>query len=269
MKTNNYTLYLLFALVLSICMENNLLLAKNKETSGKKQKTEPVKAQTKMFIKTMPFQASEQEECSFKPEFTYGISGTKLFLRNLTSGQYEYIKWDFGDGTTVTDEEKPEHNYESVGKYTFTLHITNDKGCTQARSGEVFIVDTSPLLALSPIATKAIPLSESIGQRLLENIISENIGAARAASKVKDVINFDVKPDRFKEGAQISFTLTTFTHIKVHVTDMGGRSVQVLTAGEKKDGHYKFTFNRGDLPNGLYFVSVTTTNQSFSERISL
>ncbi|MBN2456553.1 MAG: DUF4349 domain-containing protein, partial [Sedimentisphaerales bacterium] len=57
--------------------------------------------------------------------------GEEVYFRAEVSGgfaPYTY-KWDFGDGTTSTDES-PVHTYDADGKFTVTLTVTDDKGNT-------------------------------------------------------------------------------------------------------------------------------------------
>lgn len=42
--------------------------------------------------------------------------------------------WDFGDGTTSTDQDPPPHFYGAYGSYTITLTVTNGQGCTDDAS---------------------------------------------------------------------------------------------------------------------------------------
>jgi gliding motility-associated-like protein len=50
--------------------------------------------------------------------------------------------WDFGDGTTST-QESPQHTYATPGKYTVTLTVTNGT-CTQASTQQVFLIKADP-----------------------------------------------------------------------------------------------------------------------------
>ena len=51
---------------------------------------------------------------------------------------YSY-EWDFGDGETSTSAY-PVHSYKSVGSYTVSLKITDDKGNTDTRTRDEYIV---------------------------------------------------------------------------------------------------------------------------------
>lgn len=69
---------------------------------------------------------------------------TAISGRNVTGGNNVYFnveiaggfapysyKWDFGDGSTSTDES-PVHSYNSTGKFSVSVTVTDDKGNTAA-----------------------------------------------------------------------------------------------------------------------------------------
>jgi PKD repeat protein len=58
-------------------------------------------------------------------------SGDNVYFAATISGGFEpyNYKWDFGDKTTSTDET-PSHVYNSTGKFTVSLTVTDDKGNT-------------------------------------------------------------------------------------------------------------------------------------------
>ncbi|WP_430929025.1 PKD domain-containing protein, partial [Polaribacter marinivivus] len=48
---------------------------------------------------------------------------------NLSSGNYNAVQWDFGDGSPIVKENNPIHTYDSVGNYTVKLTIEYETGC--------------------------------------------------------------------------------------------------------------------------------------------
>ena len=48
---------------------------------------------------------------------------------NLSSGNYNAVHWDFGDGSPIVKENNPIHTYDSVGNYTVKLTIEYETGC--------------------------------------------------------------------------------------------------------------------------------------------
>jgi hypothetical protein len=62
---------------------------------------------------------------------------------NETKGAVSY-KWDFGDGTSST-EESPVHTYPDKGKYVPTLYATTQGGAVAEGSTVIYIAKTSPV----------------------------------------------------------------------------------------------------------------------------
>jgi PKD repeat protein len=55
----------------------------------------------------------------------------QVFFLNFSSTDAITFEWDFGDGTTST-ENSPVHTYDSAGVYTVLLEITTATGCTSS-----------------------------------------------------------------------------------------------------------------------------------------
>ncbi len=56
-----------------------------------------------------------------------------LFSCEVESGNPPYeFSWTFGDGTPLSDEEDPEHTYESAGTYTAKVTVTDSEGLTRS-----------------------------------------------------------------------------------------------------------------------------------------
>ena len=77
--------------------------------------------------------------------------GTTTQFTNNTSGLAPSYVWNFGDGTTSTDEN-PTHTYASTGTYTVILTATNDFG-TDSTMGtvDILLAPTAAFDLFSPI----------------------------------------------------------------------------------------------------------------------
>ncbi|PKP54062.1 MAG: hypothetical protein CVT92_01425 [Bacteroidetes bacterium HGW-Bacteroidetes-1] len=60
------------------------------------------------------------------PSFTYSLDGLTVTFSNSSTFSTSYL-WDFGDGTTSTDEN-PVHTYAQDGIYTVVLSATGENG---------------------------------------------------------------------------------------------------------------------------------------------
>ncbi|AGA78174.1 PKD domain-containing protein [Echinicola vietnamensis] len=64
----------------------------------------------------------------------------EVAFQNLSTGSITHYFWDFGDGTTST-EEHPRHTYKSAGTYQATLVVTDAFGCTSETVLRVEVTD--------------------------------------------------------------------------------------------------------------------------------
>ena len=88
-----------------------------------------------------------------------GLPPLTVSFRNLSSGDYSSCQWDFGDNTTSSDCENPEHVYAAVGSYPVSLKITGAGG-SDTESKEDYIVvlqapkadfEGTPLTGVAPL----------------------------------------------------------------------------------------------------------------------
>ncbi len=77
---------------------------------------------------------------------TTGTLPLDVSFTNLSSGADSWL-WDFGDGTTST-QENPSHTYDAVGSYTVTLTAANGCGSVTATKQD-FITVSSCLLPVA------------------------------------------------------------------------------------------------------------------------
>lgn len=60
-------------------------------------------------------------------DFNYNINNSTVSFNNISSGQFFYSHWDFGDGNYSTDNN-PEHTFANNGVYEIKLVVTNACG---------------------------------------------------------------------------------------------------------------------------------------------
>ncbi|MBI5431447.1 MAG: PKD domain-containing protein [Planctomycetes bacterium] len=77
---------------------------------------------------------------------TSGLSPLVVRFRDLSTGVPSAWTWDFGDGTTST-EQNPTHTYAALGSYTVTLGVTNALGSDATTVTDCVLVDVVPPIA--------------------------------------------------------------------------------------------------------------------------
>ncbi len=75
--------------------------------------------------------------------YSVSIDGATVTFTNESKGATSY-EWDFGDGSTSTDES-PTHTYPGKGKYVPTLYATAADGTKAEASTVLHIAKTSPI----------------------------------------------------------------------------------------------------------------------------
>lgn len=62
-----------------------------------------------------------------KARFTYAVDGLTVTFTNASKDAEEY-EWNFGDGSLLSKEANPVHNYEKAGTYSVVLTAKNKAG---------------------------------------------------------------------------------------------------------------------------------------------
>ena len=76
--------------------------------------------------------------------FTYYPTQTenRIEFENLSTGDWNFIVWNFGDGTS-SNQEHPDHIYGTAGIYQVCVVIESNAGCRSELCYEV-AVETTP-----------------------------------------------------------------------------------------------------------------------------
>ncbi len=94
-------------------------------------------------IAAVNFPSCKKDSNSPQPFVFYSVTvdGATVSFKNKSKGADSY-KWDFGDGTSST-EESPKHTYPRKGKYVPTLYATSATGVTGEASTVIQIAKVS------------------------------------------------------------------------------------------------------------------------------
>ncbi|SFT84890.1 gliding motility-associated C-terminal domain-containing protein [Algoriphagus locisalis] len=78
----------------------------------------------------------------FTANTTFGCGPLTVDFEDLSQGATTWT-WDFGDGTTST-EQNPSHTYQSSGRFTVTLSVNRGSRCTDTRTISNYIQVLGP-----------------------------------------------------------------------------------------------------------------------------
>lgn len=151
------------------------------------------------------------------------LSSANVIFTNTSTDATSYF-WDFGDGSTSTDQN-PWHTYGSAGYYTVTL-IAYNSLCGN---------DTL-------VITNYIHVDSGVG-------INESSPAYDA----------EIFPTPATNEASLYITLASSDRLDISVLDMSGKTVYLISAGTLNNGTHKFIIDirKLDLDNGAYFIRIS------------
>lgn len=89
-----------------------------------------------------------QQTCLVQPKSSVKIKKQQAYFTNKTIGEYERIRWDFGDGT-FSLAENPVHTYPEAGTYYIT-QIAYNNGCEKSVSSTISIKKQKSLFFSRP-----------------------------------------------------------------------------------------------------------------------
>lgn len=174
----------------------------------------------------VPVTLTQQPGTQVSAAFIYGISG------GMTVGFFNYTPnvtrtWDFGDGTPLTTASYPIHTYTTPGTYLVTLTVF-DGTCASSSSQYV----TVGLTGISETGT------------------------------VNDLV---ISPNPASDAVTISFQLNAASTVELHMLNILGERVKVITEGNQLAGEHRFDLN--DLAAGTYFVKLVNGDKQIIKKL--
>jgi hypothetical protein len=79
----------------------------------------------------------------------------------------------------------------------------------------------------------------------------------------------NIYPNPFSNETNISFSLVENGNVSVSIYDMTGREVASLHDGEMPAGEHLLTWEASNMPNGLYFCTISTADAKVTQKVML
>ena len=76
-----------------------------------------------------------------------------------------------------------------------------------------------------------------------------------------------VTPNPADDVTRIDFKLSTSNHIQVSVGRMDGGAIQSTDFGLMEAGQHQLELNLGDIPSGIYLLSMNTSDQRIQKML--
>lgn len=153
--------------------------------------------------------------------------GQEISFENTSENATQYI-WNFGDGTTSTDEN-PTHVYTETGTYPVTLSAVNEEGCNITTLQEVTVV-----------------ISTSAEEELLAQ-------------------SFNLFPNPTTGQLTLFFSGDVPDISRIAVIDLLGKTV--LQMNKSQLGRNDIQLDLSGLTNGVYHLLIETSEVSTSRRV--
>jgi uncharacterized delta-60 repeat protein len=137
--------------------------------------------------------------------------------------------WDFGDGTTSTDQN-PTHQYQADGIYEVCLVAENE--CS----------------------------ADTICQTIIINITSDQQPSINDYSLM-------IAPNPVYDFTTISFSIKNNEAIKMELYDLHGRKIKTIAEGNFPTGNHELNFSAKELPAGVYLVRLLTKDLLIARKL--
>jgi PKD repeat protein len=97
-----------------------------------------------MDLGAFEFTAGSTAQSVLAADFAAGATsvaaGQSIQFTDLSTGSPASWSWDFGDGSTVSNEHHPLHIYQNAGTYTVSLTVANTGGSdTETKSNYITV----------------------------------------------------------------------------------------------------------------------------------
>jgi hypothetical protein len=75
-------------------------------------------------------------------------------------------------------------------------------------------------------------------------------------------LNLSAVPNPYSDQTTIGFALASPSSVKIQVHDLNGKEVATVTERQFEAGDHTLNWNAGDLPAGMYVISITAGERS-------
>ena len=86
---------------------------------------------------------------------------------------------------------------------------------------------------------------------------------------VKEVNVSTAHPNPFNPVTNIDYSVNTSTNVKIAIYDVMGRVVDVIENDFKVNGEYSVSWNAMNKSSGIYYISIQTDNEVYSQKVVL
>lgn len=107
------------------------------------------------------------------PAFTWSVNCGVLTLTDVSTGTYDNVSWDFGDGSSLQNQtpgSSTTHEYTASGSYNVIIDITGVGGCNSAWPDSVTVVNPTVTAAFTYSGTGAGPYTITFNNTSVDGV---------------------------------------------------------------------------------------------------
>jgi len=173
--------------------------------------------------KEQNFQIRDILEAEFSGTPVYGPAPLTVQFTDLSSHNPTSWFWEFGDGDTSV-LQNPTHTYTTDGAYTVKLTASDS-------------TETNTKIKYGYIKVGTLAIDEK-----------------------QHLIDLLVHPNPSSGVVEMSYFLPVDSRVEISILNHLGRNVRTLYKNTQTSGNQTLKLDPGDLPAGIYFIRISTSN---------
>ena len=76
-------------------------------------------------------------------------------------------------------------------------------------------------------------------------------------------------PNPFNPATSINYTISDMDHVILSVYNLTGQLIETLVDDQQNAGNYTLVWDAAQLPSGMYFLRMETSNEMFHQKLML
>ena len=76
-------------------------------------------------------------------------------------------------------------------------------------------------------------------------------------------------PNPFNPTTSINYTISDMDYVILSVYNLTGQLIETLIDGQQNAGNYTLVWDAAQLPSGMYFLRMETSNEMFHQKLML
>lgn len=97
---------------------------------------------------------------------------------------------------------------------------------------------------------------------------TSNGGSAGIAENLAKGISLSIFPNPAAQNVHIEMQASEVSEIGISITDLSGKLIRQMNDASKSDGTFSYTLERGNIPGGIYFLTIQTETEKWVRKIS-